>query len=241
MALQYELYKNQLGSNPSGYYARTVNQQIHNRDKLIEMMLNRGSSLAKADIEAALICFEEAIMQIIKDGDGLNTGIFSMHLDIKGTFADANSYFNPSENKIAININASKPLKDLLAEVVLQRVYGSGKESKITSVEDTLSKTTNKTLSEGGPVKVSGYLIKIIATQPSDNKEGLYAVSLSDGSSTKFPTQVRNTPSQLIYLAPSSLPSDDYRLEVRTYGISNKTKSGKTLRVISSDVIFSVS
>ena len=240
MPLQYELYKNKLGTNPKGYYARVVKQQVHDRTKLIELMVHRGTSLTKADIEAALTCLDQVIMQIIKNGEGVNTGLFNIHLDVKGGFANVHSHFNPNEHKLAISINATKQLKEQLGEIEVQKVYSSGNESKIIKVEDTLSRTTNTWLSPGGPVRVFGYLIKIIAAQPSDDKEGLYVVSLSDGSSSKFPTEITNKPSQLIYLAPTSLKKGDYKLEVRTYGISNTAKSGKNLKVISSNIIFKV-
>ena len=238
MALQYELYKNQLGTSPRGYHARVVNQNIHNRERLIEMMVNRGTALTKGDIEAALTCFDEVMTELIKNGEGVNTGAFSVHLDIKGSFPDANSHFNPNDNKLAININATKLLKDLLGEVEVQKVYSSGNESKISTVEDTNTKTTNQYLSPDGPVKVFGHRIKIMPSIPVDNKEGLYAIALNDGTATKFPTEISNKPSELIYLAPS-LQSGSYKLEVRTYANSS-TKSGKTLKTVASDIVLTV-
>ena len=50
------------------------------------MMLNRGTLLTSTDIEAVLACLEDVIKQVIKNGEGLNTGIFTMRIDIKGRF-----------------------------------------------------------------------------------------------------------------------------------------------------------
>ncbi len=238
MALQYELLKNQLGANPKGYHACVVQQDILNRERLVEMMVNRGTTLTKTDIEAALTCLDEVLGEIIKNGSGLNTGTFTLHLDIKGSFDDISSNFNPAENKLAINMNANKPLKDLLDEVEVQKVYSSGNEAKIVRVEDILTETFDKYLSPNGPVKVLGRNIKIVAANPSDDKEGLYAIA-SDGTEYKFSGKINNIPSELAYLAPSSLSSGQYRLEVRTYA-SGSNKVGKTLKKIPYDVTFTV-
>ncbi len=238
MALQYELFKNHLGANPKGYHARVVQQDIYNRQRLIEMMVNRGTTLTKADIEASLTCLDEVIGEIVKNGHGLNTGCFTLHLDIKGSFDDVSSHFNPSENKLVINMNATKQLKDLLSEVEVQKVYSSGNESKIVRVEDILSNSFDKYLSPSGPVKIFGRNIKIVAANPNDNQEGLYAIA-SDGTEHKFSGKINNVPSELAYLVPSPLSLGQYRLEVRTYA-SGSNKVSKTLKKIASDVTFTV-
>ncbi len=235
MAIKYELLKNHIGSEPKGYHALVCNQKVYDRKEFVEMMLNRGTSLTIADIEAVLACQEEVIKQIVKNGEGLNTGVFIMHIDIKGKFDDANSPFNKSSNSLAINITASKVLKDLLGDIDVERVYSSGKEAKITVVEDIDSQTQDSKLTPGGPIKVLGNRIKIKAAVPSDNKEGLYVVNIADDSETKFNTPIRNKPSELIYIIPT-LPAGQYKLEVRTY------KTGATaLKIIAFDTVFTVS
>ncbi len=239
MAIQYELLKNHLGDEPKGYHALVCNQRIYNRKEIIEMMLNRGTLLTSTDIEAVLACLEDVIKQVIKNGEGLNTGIFTMRIDIKGRFPDPNSHFDKAHNNLAINMTASKSLKESLEDIELERVYSSGKEAQITMVEDINSQKKDSVLTPAGPLKVWGNRIKISASAPvADNQEGLYAVNIADDTATKFGTEINNKPSELIYIVPS-LTAGKYKLEVRTYNTGSSV--GKLLKVITSEATFTVS
>ncbi len=237
MALQYNLIKNHLGDNPSGYHAIVCNQKVHSKEELIELMLNRGSSITKSDIEAVLTCLDEVLKQMVRNGQGVNTGTLTLHIDIRGNFPTANSYFDKDNHSLAININANKSFKESLEEVELERVYSTGKEARITTVEDVASQTNDRVLTPSGGLKVFGNRIKIQASVSTDNKEGLFLVNIKDDSETKLSNQIANKPSELIYIIPS-LSAGKYKLEVRTY-YSGSIVS-KKLKIISSDAIFTV-
>ena len=238
MALQYDLLKNTLGNKPKGYHGIVCNQKVNSKEELIELMLNRGSSLTKSDIEGVLTCLDEVLKQMVKNGEGVNTGTFTLHIDIKGNFPTANSHFDKANNSLAININANKSFKESLEEVELERVYSTGKEARITTVEDVASQTNDSVLTPSGGLKVFGNRIKIEAAVPADNKEGLYLINTSDDSETKLSNQIANKPSELIYIIPS-LQAGKYKLQVRTYYSGSNVS--KKLKTIDSDAVFTVS
>ncbi|MEM9423740.1 MAG: DNA-binding domain-containing protein [Spirochaetota bacterium] len=237
MALKYELLKNHLGAKPTGFHAVVVDHNIKSRAEFIDMMVKYSSSHNRGDMEAMMYCFDEAIKEALREGEGVNIGPISARLDIKGPFPHAESHYDPAVNSIAINLNATKELKAVIPDISVEKVYSSGNESKIVHVEDTLSGASDSKLTPSGPVKVTGYHIKIQAAATPDNKEGLYAIALSDGSEYKFTNQITNVPSELVYLAPA-LTAGDYRLEVRSYGPGSTVS--KTLKTIYYDKTFRV-
>ncbi|MEM9424838.1 MAG: DNA-binding domain-containing protein [Spirochaetota bacterium] len=240
MPIKYELMKNTLGGKPQGYHAMVVNQKVHNREGFLDLLVARGTSLNRGDFESALSTIEEVMVQIAEDGEGLNCGIFTMHIDIKGSFPTLQSHPDPKKNHAVVNMVAGKKVKEGVSKAKLERVYASGLERRITAVIDKTTGTTNQILTASAPVQILGKELKI-APAPNkapDNKEGIFAVSLTDGSETKFGLEITNMPGELVYMAPV-LPAGSYKIEVRSY--YSGSGLSKTLHTIESPTALTVS
>ncbi|MCG8525973.1 MAG: DUF4469 domain-containing protein [Opitutales bacterium] len=211
--LKYHLVPNPLTKNPQQYRAQVTGLKSYDTDAILELMLQRGSSLTKGDAKLALQIYTETITSILEDGGAVRTELFNAAPSITGNFSGPDDAFDETRHQTNINLRPGTALQDTEPHIQTEKRDSVGVGPIISSVDDVLSNTTNKTLTPGGVIKIHGGRLKV-NTSRQDN--GIFLIHTSSDETIHCTTLARNSPSQIITLLPTDLPSGTYRLQVRS-------------------------
>ena len=209
MSLKYSLTENLLTAQPDDYNARPQEVSSHDLESIISHMLEKGSTVTRADILAVLNNFFEVAGNITASGETINTDLFKTSLSISGVFDGAGDTFDKSRHSIRVNTNAGKVLKDALAKVQVEKTTASESMPYILEVKDSVSGSVNDQITSGGVLEITGSLLKIDGANAAN---GVYLVA-ADGTKNKVPTLVDNKPARLFVILPT-LAVGEYTLQV---------------------------
>lgn len=224
MALQYYLVENHLTANPNDYAANTVNVRSYTLEEIIDRISKKGMTLTKVDISAVLQAYHEEIASIIEDGGRLNTPLFNSQPSIKGVFTNINDSFDSTRHSIHTKPSVGVVMRDATAKISVQKVNPPATGTRITSVIDKASNTTNTQLTANAPIEITGHKIKLTG----EAAVGAYFIA-TNGTEQKATLIITNEPSKLILMTPA-LAIGTYTLEIRTH-FSGGGKPLKHLRV----------
>lgn len=73
-------------------------------------------------VSSVLMGMRKFLCEQLKEGNKVDFGAFSVGLSVRGAFPAANSPFNPSVNRIGVDIRAGKELRDAVANLVPQNI-----------------------------------------------------------------------------------------------------------------------
>lgn len=226
MALKFALFENHLTSDPNDYMAVVQNLQSKTQDDVIDLMISRGSTVTTAEALSVLEEYAVAIIQLLKDGCSVNTPLFNLSPSIKGVFTSADQAFNASQHTVKINITAGSRLRDVGAQVSVEKVKGASPQPDPEYLDDLGSGTRNDQLTPGNIVQLFGSRLKF---DPMDQTQGVFFIA-ADGSETKVQVVARNKPAQIDFLLPALAPGE-YRLEIRAVLYKGKELKKGTLPV----------
>ena len=211
MSLKYSLTENLLTAQPDDYHARPQEVSSHYLESIISQMLEKGSTVTRADILAVLNNFFEVAGSITASGETINTDLFKTGLSISGVFDGAGDTFDKSRHSIRVNTNAGKVLKDALAKIQVEKTTAPESIPYILEVKDSVSGSVNDQITSAGVLEITGSLLKIDGDHAAN---GVYLVA-ADGTKTKVPTLVENKPARLFVILPA-LTAGEYTLQVTT-------------------------
>jgi hypothetical protein len=222
--MDYFLIDNYLTSDPNDQTAIPTNIRSYGDDQIIDRIMQRGTTLTRPDLLAAIRAYQEEHGYIIEEGNGFNTGLINAGPNIIGKFNSVTDSYDHSRHKTHYSVNFSRTIQENVAKIKMNKVQTPNTGPVIAAVRDSLSDLTDGTLSAGGVLDVSGSRLKVFP-ELADN--GVYFIA-PDGKEYKASTLVENKPARLIVMLPD-LPSGVYTLEVRTHYTSGN-KPGKRLR-----------
>ncbi|MDE0471513.1 MAG: DUF4469 domain-containing protein [Ekhidna sp.] len=211
MSLKYSLTENLLTAQPDDYNARPQDVKSHDLESIISQMLEKGSTVTRADILAVLNNFFEVAGSITADGEMINTDLFKTNLSITGVFDGAGDTFDKGRHTIKVNTNAGKVLKDALDKIQVEKTTAPEAIPYILEVKDSVSGSVNDQITSGGVLEITGSLLKI---EGSDSNNGVYLVA-ADATKNKIVTLVDNKPARLFVILPT-LAAGEYTLQVMT-------------------------
>ncbi|MCG8525528.1 MAG: DUF4469 domain-containing protein [Opitutales bacterium] len=220
--IRYYLNENLLTPDEDDYMAQVSDVRSHDMDAILERMLERGTSLSKADAKLVLEVFESTITDILEDGGAVNTPLFNVSPSVSGVFEGAEDRFDPTRHRVNLNLNPGKLLRDAEGQIETEKVTVADPIPFITQVIDAISGTTNDQLTPGGVMTLVGSRLKLI-TDDEDN--GIFLISEADDTETKCTVIVDNKPARLIAMIPEGLTAGAYELEVRTTWTGKKPTS----------------
>jgi len=211
MTVQYVLYENYLTSNPEDYCARVQPSGSADEEIIIERMVERGSTVTRADIVSVLTDYFSTIESLVLDGYNVNTPIANFSVSIKGIFSGLGDGYDQARHQISPVVNPGSRLRN----TVRNRAQVTKKETllpKPNPIEyiDVSTTTRNSLLTPGGFGKLSGHRLKF---DPNDLAQGIFFLT-ADGTPTRVATIGQNKPAELMFIVPA-LPAGEYRLEVR--------------------------
>ncbi|EMB27390.1 DNA-binding domain-containing protein [Treponema denticola] len=223
--LKYCLRENLLTPAPDDYMAQAADVRSYTLDEIIDLMMEKGTTLTRADVAATLQVYGEVISAIIKDGSAVNTPLMNTALSISGVFDGANDSFDKKRHTVNLNITAGTLLRDAVTKVKCEKTEGASTDPYITEVTDIVTGTVNTTLTKGGVVQLVGSRLKFDA---KDAAQGIFFVP-ETGAPVRAAVIAENKPARLMAIIPADLAAGTYYIEVRTK-ILEGNKSGKTLK-----------
>ena len=224
--LKYALRENLLTAAPDDFMAQVQDVRSYTLDEIIDAMMQKGSTLTRADVAAVLQIYGEVCASIIADGSALNTPLMNTSLSISGVFNGANDAFDKKRHTVNLNITAGTALKAALGKIKCEKTGTTSTDPYISEVKDIVSGAVNAELTKGGVVQVTGSRLKFDA---KDTAQGIFFVP-ETGAPVRAAVIAENKPARLMAIIPADLAAGTYYIEVRTK-YANATKQLKTLKV----------
>ena len=146
--LKYCLRENLLTPAPDDYMAQAADVRSYTLDEIIDLMMEKGTTLTRADVAATLQVYGEVVSAIIKDGSAVNTPLMNTSMSISGVFDGANDSFDKKRHTVNLNITAGTLLRDAAAKVKCEKTEGASTDPYITEVTDVVSGKVNEILTQ---------------------------------------------------------------------------------------------
>ena len=223
--LKYALRENLLTPDENDYMAQAADVRSFSLDEIIDLMMQKGSTLTKADTKAALQVYGEVVSALINDGAAVNTPLMNTSLSISGVFNGATDTFDKKRHSVNLNLTAGPLLKDAAAKIKCEKTEAADTNPYITEVTDIVTGTVNTTLTKGGVVQLVGARLKFDA---KDAAQGIFFVP-ETGEAVRAAVIAENKPARLMAIIPADLAAGSWYIEVRTK-YANATKQLKTLK-----------
>ncbi|UTC83900.1 DNA-binding domain-containing protein [Treponema denticola] len=220
--LKYALRENLLTPDENDYMAQTADVRSFSLDEIIDLMMEKGSTLTKADTKAALQIYGEVVSALIKDGAAVNTPLMNTSLSISGVFNGATDSFDKKRHSVNLNLTAGPLLKDAAAKIKCEKTEAADTNPYITEVTDLVSGKVNEVLTAGGIVQLVGSRLKF---DQKDESQGIFFVA-ETGEAIRATVIAENKPARLMAIIPADLPAGNRYVEVRT----KYTVGGKPLK-----------
>lgn len=232
--MDYFLTENHLTPDPDDRTAIPANIRSYNDEQIIDRMLQRGTTLTRADLRAAITLYREEHGYIIEEGGAINTSLLKATPAIKGKFNDATDSYDNARHSFYYSANLAQPMKEKAAKTKMNKVQAPEAGPVITAVKDSVSKLTDGTMTAGGVLDIYGLRLKVF---PEIAGNGVFFVA-ADGTEHQAETFIDNKPSRIIVMIPP-LSQGDYTLEVRTNFTGTNTP-GKQLRTVAYRINMSI-
>jgi hypothetical protein len=229
--IRAKLYPNYLHNVEGAYIARTDDEASLSIEQVCAAMKNRGGYTGSYEdaVEHVKLFLDEAAYQLC-DGFSVNTGYYSLHPRIGGTWQSANDPRDPAKHPVRFTFRALKPLRDLAShiEVLIEGVAETA--GYIAEITDVTTEAVNETLTPGGMFAIEGHKIKVAGDKPDC---GVYFVSATDATQrVKVAGHLAdNTASRIVGIIPA-LAAGQWRVEVVTQysgGTQTMLKTPRTL------------
>jgi len=215
MAISYALYENHLTSDPDDYTARVLSSSTAEMKDLIDRMVDRGSTVVRADILSVLEDYHAAIAAMLLEGMNVNTPACNFGATIKGVFNGQEDSFDKSRHHVLPTVSPGVRLKnDVISKAVIQKVESSRALPTPLDYFDVASGERNSVLAPGGMGQVLGHRLKFDADDPL---QGVF-FKAADNTETRVTVVGRNKPGELMFMVPE-LAAGAYTLLLRVaYG-----------------------
>ena len=223
--MKYALRENLLTPAPGNYMAQVADVRSYTLDEIINLMMEKGSSVTRADAAAVLQVYGEVCALLVANGAALNTPLMNASMSISGVFDGANDSFDRRRHAVNLNMTAGTLLRDALASVKCEKTQIASTDPYITEVKDVVSDTVNAALTKGGIVQITGSRLKFDA---KDETQGIFFVP-ETGAPVRATVVAENKPARLTALIPQTLDAGIRYIEIRTKLLDNN-KSLKTMK-----------
>ena len=222
--LKYSLRENLLTAAPDDFMAQVQDVRSYTLDEIIDAMMQKGSTLTRADVAAVLQIYGEVCASLIADGSALNTPLMNTSLSISGVFNGANDSFDKKRHAVNLNITAGTAPKAALGKIRCEKTGTTSTDPYINEVKDIVSGTVNAELTKGGVVQITGSRLKF---DHKDSSQGIFFVP-ETGNPVRAAVIAENKPARLMAIIPADLEAGTYYIEVR----SKHSGGGKPLKAV---------
>ncbi|MDR1218401.1 MAG: DUF4469 domain-containing protein [Treponema sp.] len=238
--IRVKLYPNYLPHVEGAYIARADNEASLSIEEVCAALKNRGGFTGSYDdlVEHVQQFFDETAYQLC-DGFAVNTGYFSIHPNVGGTFDKITEGHDGKKHPVTFRFRTRAPLRSLADRIVVDVEGLADVSGYIDEFVDISSGAANDVLTPGGLFSIAGHKIKIAGDDPD---VGVYVVS-ADDPSLRVKASGRlaeNTASKLIGVVPA-LGAGAWKVEIKTQYAGSGNTVLKSPRVIESAFTLTVS
>ena len=170
-----------------------------NKEDIVDLMSESGTTLTRTDNLAALNRLEETVVKAVLNGYNVNLPLFNISFSISGVFDGLTDSFDPNRHKFNINLTKGTALRDAEKKVKFEKANAIIPQPQIQEVKDHVSGKVNEIITVKGVVEVRGYNLKI---EGDDSNCGLWFVH-ETGNEEQAVTIVENKPTRIIAMVPN--------------------------------------
>jgi hypothetical protein len=226
MPLRYGLIENHLTTEPGDYMAVVQDNETFSEEQIVERMINRGSTVTKAEALGVLEEYGLALEDLIKGGYNINTKLFCVYPSISGVFNGSDDSFDSRRHSIRLNVSVGNRFAKSTDSISTQKVGMTSPAPVLEKFTNLKTKAVNETFTTGQVASITGLLLKF---NEEDASQGIFFIA-ADGTETRVTNISKNKPSELIFFVPDDLTSGSFQVEVRTILQNHKNLSkGKLL------------
>ena len=233
--IRVKLYPNYLPHVEGAYLARTVSEASLGINDVCAALKNRGGFTGSYEdlLENVRQFFDEAANQLL-DGYAVNTGYFSIHPNIGGTFNAVNEAHDHDKHPISFRFRVRSKLRSLVENISVVVEGIADASGWIDEFIDTDENSINTLYTAGDQFIIHGHKIKVSGEDPT---VGVYFVPVDDPSKAVKVTRIaENLPAKIIGIAPKTEWVEN-RIEIRTQFTGSGGVTLKAPRVIASSFV----
>jgi len=220
MAVHYTLHENHLLSDPGQRVARVRRHDPLGLEALADQIIQRGSTVSRADILSVLEDYHAAIENLLRLGMSINTPTANFRVGIQGIFEGDEDGFDPNRHRAMARVSAGRRLRRGLEHCEVVKDEVPILMPKPLTYADIVSGTKNQVLTPGEGALLTGYRLRF---EQGDPEQGIFLIA-EDGTETLVERLIKVMPSEVSLIAPA-LSAGTYALEVR----ANVNGNGKIL------------
>jgi hypothetical protein len=213
--IRVKLYPNYLPKVEGAYIARTNSEASLSVEEVCAALKNRGGFTGNYNdlVEHVRQFFDETAYQLC-DGFAVNTGYFSIHPNVGGTFDKVTKGHDEAKHPVSFRFRTRAPLRALAEHIAIDVEGLADITGYIDLFIDITTESANETLTSGGQFSISGHKIKVVGNNAD---VGVYFVSATDPTQRVKITEhlAENTASKIIGMVPT-LASGTWKVEIVT-------------------------
>ena len=217
------------------YIARTNNDSSLSIEGVCASLKKRGGfSGDYGELVKNVSEFFDEMAFLLCDGFAVNTGYFSIHPNIGGTFDSANESHDHKKNPISFRFRPMAKFRNLINRIAVEIEGVAATSGYINEFVDYDENSVNAVFMPGNQFCITGHKIKIAGDDPSC---GVYFVPANDPSkAVKVTRLAENNPTKITGIAPKT-ESVQNSIEIRTQYAGSGAYLLKTPRVITSSFV----
>lgn len=229
MPIYYSLQENRLTPDPNDYMAMVSPSRSVELDGVIERMVERGSTVTRADILSVLEDFQRALESLLAEGANVNLPFANFSSSIRSVFDSATDNFDANRHQLSAAVTPGQQLRE-----AYRRNITAVKQETITPAPNLLeyldfnSGERNSIVTPGGMGQICGHRLKFDA---SDAQQGIFFLGEKE-QQTRISVVGENKPARLMFLVPTDIQPGDYQVEVRAL-VGSEIRSGRFNRSLS--------
>jgi len=236
--IRVKLYPNYFQYAEGKYIARTNNEASLSIEQICAALRDRGGYKDdyKKLVENINKFFDEAVYQLC-DGFSINTGYFSIHPNIGGTFNSVKDAHDLEKHPISFRFRALSRLKQIIENIAVDIDGIANVSGFIDEFNDISSGTLNETVTSGELFVINGDKIKITGDDPQC---GIYFEPVRDPDNpVKVETfkLAENSPTKIIGVVPDLKIPGEYRPVIYTRFSGGGTQLKETRKTTSNFVL----
>jgi len=214
--IRVKLYPNYLPHVEGKYIARTDNEAVLSVEQVCAALKNRGGFTGNYEelVECVRKFFDEAAYQLC-DGYAVNTGYFSIHPNIGGTFNSAKDAHDAKNNPIGFRFRTGAKLRRLIEFISVEIIGVADTNGFIDEFFDINSVNANETVTANGQFIIMGNKIKITGDNPDC---GIYFEPIGEPNNRikVIAPLAENSTSKLIGLTPMTITDKTFKVVIVT-------------------------
>lgn len=215
MPIHYYLVENHLTPDPDDYTAIVQPLGTLTEEDIIREIIADGSvKLSAGDFRLALETFHRKLQNRVADGFNVVTPHVQYRSTMTGTFKGKDDGYDDSRHVLNTVAVAGKAWSTAYQSASLKKVEAPSRGPQVEVVTDYGSNTRNAHLTPGNVVRVLGHRLKV--HDPADTQQGVFLIPAGGGAAVRVTELFVNSPKELLFRVPPTLPAGSWSLEVRT-------------------------